>query len=259
MEAASNKELRAIFVSRHVENRDYISLGTNLPIPTAGVLLAHLTHAPDLYLNVLNFFTNLSHVQRFEDLTQIANPAMAKYAENFMSMEEQFYAISRMDLSFASGLQVDMYGNQNLFGIGTDPANMKMRGPGPVGTSTVMATVKKYFIFINEHSPRSLVKKCDQVSAIGWGEGGPDGRAKYGFPGGGPQYVITPRAIFDFDEESKRMRLKYLLPPSTLEEIIENTGFSPVIPEKVEDMPPPTAEELQVLRTRVDTRGILRD
>jgi glutaconate CoA-transferase subunit B len=258
MEPASNKELRAICVSRHVVNGDYISLGTNLPIPTAGVLLAHLTHAPDLSLNVLNFFTNLSNVEKFDDLTQIANPAMAKFAESFMSMEEQFYAIKKMDISFASGLQIDMYGNTNLIGIGKDLDNLKMRGPGPVGTSTVMATVKKYFIFVSEHSPRILVEKCDFISAVGWGEGGPDGRKKYGFPGGGPVLVISPKAIMDFEESSKRMRLKSLLPPADVEDIISNTGFPLIIPENVEEMETPTVEELLILRTRVDTRGILR-
>lgn len=252
------QEMMAVFMSRQVNNGDYISVGTNLPVPTAGVLLAHLTHAPDAKLNILSYFTNLTDIDRFDDLTQIANPRVAKWAEAVMSMEAMVNAITRMDICFAGGIQIDRYGNTNLIGIGSDPDNLKFRGPGSVGTSTVMALVKKYYIFTNDHSPRTLVEKCDFRSTVGWDRGGADARDKLGLPGGGPQYVITPKAILDFAETTKAMRLKYVLPPASVEEIVANTGFELVIPGKIEEMEPPTEEELRVLRTRVDPKGFLR-
>lgn len=255
---ATAREKMAIFISGQIENGDYISLGANLPVPAAGVLLANLTHAPDVLINVLNYLVNLSDIDVFNDLTQVTNPTVLKWAESIMSMEEQFSAISRMDLCFTGALQVDMYGNTNLIGIGKDFNNLKVRGPGSVGTSTVMATVKKYFIFLNNHSPKSFVEKCDYISAVGWGNGGKDARVKLGLPGGGPEYIITPRAILDFHEESRRMRIKYLFPPATVEEIQENTGFPLLVHEEVMPVPPPEPELLKILRERVDPKGLLR-
>lgn len=252
------QEMMAVFVSRQVQNGDYISVGTNLPVPTAGVLLAHLIHAPDAKLSILSYFTNLTDIDQFEDLTQIANPKVAKWAEAVMSMEAMVNAIPRMDICFAGGIQIDRYGNTNLIGIGTDPHDLKFRGPGSVGTSTVMALVKKYFIFTNDHSRRTLVEKCDFRSSVGWDRGGADARAKLGLPGGGPQYVITPKAILDFDETSKALRLKYVLPPATIEEIVANTGFELIIPDNIAELEAPTTEEITVLRNRVDPKGFLR-
>ena len=62
----------------------------------------------------------------------------------------------------------------------------------------------------------------------------------------------------DFTEEEKTMRLKSLHPGVTREEVELNTGFSLVIPNSVPTTTPPTEEELDVLRTRVDKTGILR-
>jgi glutaconate CoA-transferase subunit B len=254
----SAKELIAIFISRHIRNGDYVSVGTNLPVPTAGVFLAHLTHAPDLRLNVLSYFTNLSHVQRVGSLAHIVDPRMAKWAEAIMSLDLLTNAIRHMDLCFAGGIQIDRYGNTNLIGVGRDPRRLKFRGPGSVGTSTVMSTVKRFFIYTNNHSPRVFVERCDYVSAVGWHHGGADARRRLGLPGGGPEYVLTPLGVFDFEEETKAMRIKHLFPGVDLDTVVRNTGFELVVPERIEPMPDPTSEELQVLRTRVDPEGSLR-
>ena len=253
------KEQVAVFISRQIKNGQYVSLGTNLPIPSAGVLLAHLTHAPDLSLNILSYFTNLSSIDYFEDLTQIANPSVAKWADSVMALETLINSISRMDLCFVGGVQIDNYGNSNLIGVGQDPRQLKFRGPGPVGTSTIMSTVKKYFIFTNALTPKVFVEKCDFISAVGWGNGGDDARRQLGLPGGGPEYVITPQAILDFEEGTKRMRLKYVIPPATIEEVKGCVGFELVIPDSLETFPELTAEEIEVLRNRVDRKGLLRE
>lgn len=253
------KEYVAVFISRQIKNGEYVSLGTNLPVPSAGVLLAHLTHAPDLSLSILSYFANLSSIDYFEDLTQIANPSVAKWADSVMSIETLSNGIRQMDLCFVGGVQIDKYGNCNLIGVGPGPGQFKFRGPGPVGTPTIMSTVKKFFIFTNALTPKVFVEKCDFVSAVGWGNGGDDARLKLGLPGGGPQYVITPQAILDFEEGTKRMRLKHVIPPATIEEVKGSVGFELVIPDSLEPLPEPTAEEIEVLRNRVDRKGLLRE
>ena len=96
------------------------------------------------------------------------------------------------------------------------------------------------------------------MSAFGWGNGGADARRKLGLPGGGPKYVLTPLCVMDFDDESKQMRLKSLHPGVDAATVRDNTGFELVIPSQVPTTPAPTAAELSLLRTRVDTAGRLR-
>ena len=48
------------------------------------------------------------------------------------------------------------------------------------------------------------------------------------------------------------------MPNVSIESVIESTGFSLVIPEKVEKIPEPTELELEVLQKRIDPSGILR-
>lgn len=256
---ATAKETAAVFIARQINNGDYISLGTNLPVPAAGVLLAQMTHAPDAKINVLSYFVNLAGIESFPDLGQIANPSVARWADGIMSVEQLIYGIRRMDLCFTGGLQIDQHGNTNLIGIGDDYNNLKFRGPGSVGTSTIMANCHKFFIYVHDHSPRTLAPKCDFISAYGWGNGGADSRSKLGLPGEGPKYVISPKAIMDFDDVNKNMRLKHLLPGMELTDVIQSTGFNLIIPEHLEEFEPPSEIELQILRERVDLKGYLRE
>lgn len=251
------KETAAVFISRQVRNGDWISLGTNLPVCTAGVLLAHLTHAPDLKLNALNYFTNLSGIERFEDLNEIASPRVARWAEALMSLEQMNDSLQFMDLCFAGGMQIDRFGATNLIGVGDGPGGWKVRGPGSVGTSSVMSLCRRYIIYTNDHSPRTLVERCQYRSTAGWGNGGADARKRMGLVGGGPEWVVTPLAAFDFHPDSKEMRLRYLF-GSSVDEVVANMGFRPLLAETVEPAPAPTATELEVLRIRVDVRGVLR-
>jgi glutaconate CoA-transferase subunit B len=62
----------------------------------------------------------------------------------------------------------------------------------------------------------------------------------------------------DFTEQSKELRLKHLYAQCIIENVMENTGFSLVVPESVDKIPEPTELELEVLRKRIDPSGILR-
>ncbi len=72
------------------------------------------------------------------------------------------------------------------------------------------------------------------------------------------RYVVTPLCVMDFEEGTKRMRLKSLHPGVSLDEVKKNTGFELLIPASVPLTEPPSHEQLAVLRTRIDVRGALR-
>lgn len=256
---ASAKELAAIFISRQLTNDDRVAMGANLPVPAAGCFLANLTHAPDLRIHALSYFINLAGAEKVEELSQIASPSLLKYSEAIFSQDQLFYYTPLMTVNFFGALQIDKYGNSNLIGTGSDYRRLKFRGPGPVGTSGVGAAVKSFYLYVASHSPRTFVDKLDFCSCVGWHNGGADAREKLGLIGGGPKYVISSKAVMDFEEQTKRMRLRYLFPDVTVDDVLASTGFDLIVAPDVSALPEPTEEELRVLRTRVDIKGVLRE
>jgi len=79
-------------------------------------------------------------------------------------------------------------------------------------------------------------------------EGG-QSRKEQGIIGGGPYKVITDKAIFDFEPNTKMMRLEGVLTGMSLEKVLENMEFKPLVKESIIEIPPPTNEELQILRS----------
>jgi glutaconate CoA-transferase subunit B len=252
----TSKELMAIFISRQINDGEYISVGTNLPIPRAGVLLAHFTGCPNLKINMAGCIVNLLGEEGVKEIEFIADPRASKGAEYILPLD--FENLSKIDLFFIGGIQIDKHGNTNLIGVGENPKKLKFRGPGSVGISTIASYVKRYFIFTATHNKRIFVEKCDYISSFGWGDGGADSRKKLGIPGGGPEYVITPLCIMDFTEDKKEMRLKHLAPNVSVDDVVKNTGFELIIPEKLEPLKPPKEDEIKILREKIDIRGILR-
>ena len=153
-------------------------------------------------------------------------------------------------------MQVDTFGNLNLTAVG-DIKAPTLRGPGGAGLAYAGSCASRYFIYMQQHSRRSIVDKVDVVTSIGYGAG-PDDRKRLGLRGGGPALVITPMAVFDFCETSRRLRLKSIHPPHTLEEVLDNTAARIIVPETVPATTLPSERELSVLREEVDRNGTLR-
>jgi glutaconate CoA-transferase, subunit B len=260
MDDYSIQELMAVYLARELNDGEVLRVGVAMPVAEAAVRLAHLTHGPNMELVFLGARMNVAH------LDSIPMPAFGwdcrtvRWAESFSDTGHRFDRVKdyRNSVFFIGGLQVDAYGNTNLIGVGGDYKRLKFRGPGSVGTPSLSTHVGRYYIVLNSHSPRILVEQCDYISAFGWGRGGADARAKIGLPGGGPKYCITPMAIFDFDDETKRMRIKSVHRGIAMEEVLRATGFEPVVPVSVPETPAPSSEELHALRTRVDLAGRLR-
>ena len=75
--------------------------------------------------------------------------------------------------------------------------------------------------------------------------------------GTGPYKVITNLAVLGFDESSCRMRIESLHEGITQEQVQECTGFDLLVRDPLEVTPPPTADQLAVLRTEVDPQGYI--
>jgi len=258
-EGYGKAELMAVVLSRELRDGELGSPGgAYSQIAMAAIRLAQLTHAPNLsYVcsaaGYINHMWGKSPYPLLASTTDYRNiHAGCEAALDFRSMPR------RRDFFFVGGLQVDRYGNINLLGIGPRPDRLKMRGPGTAGLAYATAIAGRFYIYLAHHTRRVLVEKVDFLNGLGYLEG-PGSRERLALPGKGPQLVVTPLAVMDFEPETKLMRLRSLHPGVSLQEVMDNTGFELIIPEEVPTTPPPTEEELRCLRTQVDIRGVLAD
>jgi len=251
-------ELAAVILSRELRDGEVGSPGgARSEIPLAAARLAQLTHAPNLAVIASAVGFVLNSVGKpwgplCRSTTDYRNiHAGAEAILPFMSIFQ-----TRRDWFFAGGLQVDTYGNLNLTAIGDFKAP-KLRGPGTAGLSYAGSCARRYFIYMQQHTRRSIVDRVDHVSSLGYGTG-PDDRRRLGIRGSGPALVVTPLAVFDFCEATKRLRLRSVNPPHTLEEVLDNTTASIIVPDVVPASMAPSVKELETLRRDVDCHGILR-
>jgi glutaconate CoA-transferase subunit B len=183
----------------------------------------------------------------------------ARWADGWVNLDTMINSYRFFSTTFVvSALQIDKFGNSNLIGLGDDHKKLRLRGPGSIGSVSSTAYCDRFYITPPRHAKEIFVDRCDFISSVGWGEGGADARERLGLPGGGPVLCVTPICVFDFEEDTKRMRLRSIHPGHTVDEVVENTGFEVVIPDEVPETEPPRPAEMKLLRTVVDSDGLLR-
>lgn len=255
--SCSTGEFLAVCLARELKDGETAIVGTNSDIQVAACQLARRTHAPGLWwVSGPAGMTN-------PDRSEVLSTADYEYLESapawldlpdmvdFIDWQEHFF-----DFSILSGLQVDRYGNINTVAIG-EHGKPKLRGPGTVGISALAGLAKRFYVVLTRHDRTVLVPKVDFVCGPGFLDGG-DTREKRGLPPGGPALLATPLGTFDFEPESKRMRVRSLSAGVTLENVRDSTGFDLVVGATPPVTPAATEAELSVLREQVDSTGVLR-
>ena len=159
-----------------------------------------------------------------------------------------------IEYGFLGGAQIDPFGNLNSTVIG-DYRHPKVRLPGSGGGNDVGSHCWQT-IAIMRHDTRRFVEEVDFITTPGY-LSGPGTREAAGLPPDtGPFRVVSNLAVLGFHPQSKRMMLLATQPGVSVEDVIENTGFDLVIAEEVESNPPPTEDELQLLRGEIDQDGL---
>lgn len=239
-------ELMTVTMAHQLRDNEIVATGLYSPMPLAACLLAKRTHAPDLvHLNAGDAVDPDPEALPFST----ADPALAEGAVAIMDLCFAFDMAQkgRIDMIFLGAAQIDKYGNTNLSVIG-DFDRPKVRLPGGAASAHMCATANRITTWTTRHNRRTLVDKVDFITGQGFLDG-PGGRERAGLTGGGPACVVTNLAVLDFHPVTKRMRLVSVHPGVTVEEVRDNTGFELVMPEQVPTTPPPTAEELRIMRT----------
>jgi glutaconate CoA-transferase, subunit B len=157
-----------------------------------------------------------------------------------------------IDYGMLGALQIDPYGNINSSYIGGTYEQPGRRFAGAGGANGI-ASLCWRTTFVMMQEKRRFVPKLDFITSPGYLDGSPQAREQAGLPAHtGPYRVVTPMALFDFDDQTHGMRLIATTPTVTVEEVLAEMAFEPLMAATMEQIAPPTADELMWLRERID-------
>jgi len=246
----SAAELMTINAARLLRDGDVVFVGVGLP--NLACNLARRTHAPNL---VMIYEAGVIGAQPSRLPLSIGDPTLVSGALAVCSMYDIFALYlqrGNVDVGFLGGAQIDRFGNINATVIG-EYDHPKVRLPGSGGSMEIAAWANRCYI-ITPHQKRRFPERVDFRTSAGFLSGREEREAAR-LRGTGPQAVVTDLGILEPDETGELV-LTALHPGKTVEQARENTGWGLRIAPELRITPPPTKEELRILREELDPRGI---
>lgn len=150
-------------------------------------------------------------------------------------------------------VQVDRFGQMNISLIGDylKPKAAILGVRGLAGNSISHANS----MFVPNHSPRVFVEgEVDMVCSAGYNPSRwPQGQIPADLRVG---RVITDLAVLDFGGTGHAPRLLSVHPGVTVEQVCAATGFPLEVAARTPETPPPSEEQLQLIRERLDPTGL---
>jgi len=240
-------ELMAAAGARELKDGEIVGVGLGLPVVSA--FLAKMTHAPNI---TILFELGIVDPEPQEiGVHGLSDPRLwyrAKIHSSFVDMLGTVLHKGIMDVGFLGGLEIDAYGNLNTTQLGDK--NGKFRRFTGSGGGNDIASSAKRTVMIMRHEARKLNEAVSFITSPGYLGGGND-RSGMDLTGG-PSRVITDKAVFGFDSETKRMRIESIHPNSNLDDVLENMNFKPVVPDEIPTTEPPTSEQVRLIREEID-------
>lgn len=256
-EAFSEREVAMCIVARMVEEgKTYWVAGGGTPLYS--FLLGKKLYAPGAQYITEDGVIAPEPLMPFDPMmTMVASRAVRRALQwGTMNSAGQHAQLGHMDYGVLNTLQVDQHGNLNSTALGEYDGDHRRFG-GPGGADTIAACCWRT-ILLTDQQKRKFVKQVDFVSSAGFLDGTPGAREEAGLPRGtGPWRVVTPWAMYDYHE--RRLRLRGRVPWVSVPEILAECEWKPLVADEVEVLDPPTEEELQIIRTELDTRGQTMD
>ena len=219
MEPYAREELLACCIARLIGDARHVAVGAASPIPATGAFFSKVSNNGKLRISLLHKRTGNPFTEGSRELFDLAGQG-------------------RIDLFFLGGAQIDGEANINLVQAAGK------RFPGSFGSAFMYFAAGRTILFREEHSKRVLVPKVDFVSAPGWSP--PEVRRR-----GGPQALLTGKALFVWQPDRRRFRLQSVHLGHSAAEIRESTGFDYDGHSNQEQTPIPAQDELALLRGTV--------
>lgn len=173
-----------------------------------------------------------------------------------MLMVDSHAALGFMDYGLLAALQVDRFGNFNSTHIGGTYEKPERRFGGPGGANEIASQCWRTIV-MTKLQKRKFVEKCDFVSSPGYLDGSTGARERAGLPPGtGPWRIVTAEATFGFDDTTHEMRLESVAPWTTVDQVLEQMEFRPLIADPMGTMQIPSDDELKMIRADIDPSGL---
>lgn len=239
-------ELITISAAREIEDGSVVFAGIGLP--TLAVALAQATTSPDLEVI---YESGVCGAHPSELPSTIADAVLITGAEGVIPMSALFgYVLQggRIDLGFLGAAQIDKWGSLNSSVIGDWEAPDK-RLPGSGGAHEVLANARETFVIMRRHSSRAFVEELDFCTSAGPDRVLADG----GIPRSrGVTRVFTELGVLSRAGVGEELSLTGIHQGVQVVDVIAATGWPLRVSENLQEIPPPTGEELSLLRDEID-------
>ena len=246
MSGATRAEVCAVAVAEAFRGDGEILASSFGTVPAVGARLARLTFAPDLLLT-----DGIASLRA--DVPPVSGEARGEPVVEgwlpFRAVFDLLWSGRRHVVMVAS--QIDRYGNHNFACIGPHarPKSQLLGMRGAPGNTINHPTS----YWVPNHSLKSFVATVDVVSGVGYDRARALGaRARFHEI----RRVVSNLGVFDFATPERRMRLASIHPGVTVDQVVAQTGFELVIPERVPETRAPSAEELRWIREVIDPEGL---
>jgi len=243
----SRQELMVIETARRLRNGEVVFVGTGLPL--LATALAQRTHAPNV---VMIIESGVIAPQVLPVPISVSDPKVMHRAVRLGTLREVLGALLQrglIDVGLIGGAQIDRHANINSTQIGP-PGALRRRLPGSGGGND-MASHCRRLIIVTQHERRRFPERCDYITSPGFLDG-PGARARAGLNPDFSVTVVTDLAILESDPATGTLRLVGLMPGVTTAEVLAETGFRPEVAPQLQQVAPPAAEDLRVLREDLD-------
>jgi glutaconate CoA-transferase subunit B len=253
-DAVSKSEMMIVAAARELAGQHVCFVGVGLP--NIAVNLAKRTIAPDMELV---YEAGVFGARPARLPLSIGDPTIVTGATSVVSMFELFSFYLQgglIDVGFLGAAQIDRFGNINTTVIGPYD-HPKTRLPGSGGACEIAINARQVFVIMRQ-SARSFVETIDFRTSpgnLGGAEEAERIRREGGWLGRGPTIVVTDLGTYTFDETGE-MRLASLHPGATLDAVRETIGWDMKVAPDLAATPPPTAEELRLVRDELDPEGV---
>jgi glutaconate CoA-transferase, subunit B len=247
-------EMMIAALARTIKDGTLAFHGFGSPLVQLAMHVAKRTHAPRMVM-VAGATYGLDPEPRF--LAPTSNDwVMDRSASCSLGIEELFdlAAAGRMGRMFLSGLQIDQWGNCNVTALGYPEIKLKLPGGGggcnlscDAALITLWTTAHRSQIDTRNRRRYRLVKDCDFITNLGHRTRDGKPRKDLGHQGGGPEWLLTELGLFDFDLDG-HMRLKAVYPDTSVEDVFENTEFTPRLAAEIETLPVPDRPVVELVR-----------
>jgi glutaconate CoA-transferase subunit B len=250
----TKSEMMIVAAARALEGQHVCFVGVGLP--NIAVNLAQRTVAPELEMV---YEAGVFGARPSRLPLSIGDPTIVTGSTAVVSMLELFgYYLQGglIDVGFLGAAQIDRFGNINTTVIGPYE-HPTTRLPGSGGACEIAINAREVFVIMRQ-SRRSFVETIDFRTSpgnLGGAEQAERIRREGGWKGRGPTVVVTDLGIYHFDEAGE-MRLDSLHPGATVEAVRDTIGWLIKVAPDVAATPPPTAEELRLVRNELDPGGV---